>query len=192
MTKILIIIPARIGSKRLVQKNILPIKKIPMVILVAMEALKSKFKPDVYISSESIKIIKLCKKYNINFIKRPKRLSRDYIEKQEAIVHSYKKLKNKIKPSIVVSLQPNSPEFNFQDLDKAIIFFKKKAFPDKPIKEVITVNKNNLQNGAFRIMTPKTVCKKTLSTNVGIYKTNYIDIHDINDYKKAKKKIENN
>ena len=49
-----------------------------------------------------------------------------------------------------------------------------------------------LQNGAFRIMTPQGVCKKTLSTNVGAFFTDYIDIHDLNDYKKAKKKIEKN
>ena len=41
-------------------------------------------------------------------------------------------------------------------------------------------------------MTPLTVCKKTLSTNVGVFFTDYIDIHNLNDYKKAKKKIEKN
>ena len=41
-------------------------------------------------------------------------------------------------------------------------------------------------------MTPKTVCKKTLSTNVGVYLTDYIDIHNLKDYLKAKKKIEKN
>ena len=98
---------------------------------------------------------------------------------------------NKLKPKIIVSLQANSPEVKYKDLDNAINFFKK-AFPLKPIKEVISVGKDNLQNGAFRIMTPNAVCKKTLSTNIGIYKTNYIDIHDLNDYKNAKKKIEKN
>jgi hypothetical protein len=41
-------------------------------------------------------------------------------------------------------------------------------------------------------MSPETVCKKTLSTNVGVYFTNYIDIHNFDEYKKAKKKIEKN
>ena len=57
MKKLLIIIPARIGSKRLKKKNILPIKNLPMVIYVAKEALKSKYKPFVYVSSESSEII---------------------------------------------------------------------------------------------------------------------------------------
>lgn len=191
MSEILIIIPARLGSKRLKKKNVLPIKNLPMFIYVAKEVHKSRLKPNVYVSSESSKIIGICKKYKINFIKRPNYLSKDNVEKQEAVVHAFKKLKNKLKPKIIVSLQANSPEVKYKDLDNAINFFKK-AFPLKPIKEVISVGKDNLQNGAFRIMTPNTVCKKTLSTNIGIYKTNYIDIHDLNDYKNAKKKIEKN
>ena len=189
MSKVLIIIPARIGSKRLKYKNILPIKNLPMVIYVAREALRSRFKPQVYVSSESTIIINLCKKYGINFVSRPSYLAKDYVEKQDAIIHTFKKLNKKIKPNIIISLQANSPEFSFKHLDKAINFFQKKAFPEKPIKEVISVGKNKLQNGAFRIMTPKTVCKKTLSTNVGIYNTNYTDIKkiekEINDAKKT-------
>ena len=53
MSMILIIIPARLGSKRLERKNILPIKKLPMFVYVAKEALKSKFRVSVFISSES-------------------------------------------------------------------------------------------------------------------------------------------
>lgn len=192
MSMILIIIPARLGSKRLERKNILPIKKLPMFVYVAKEALKSKFKVSVFISSESLKIIDICKKYKIKFVKRPPSLAKDYVEKQEVIAHAYKKLKKKLKPKIIVSLQVNTPQFKIRDLDNAIVFFKKKVFPKKLIKEVISVGKDNLQNGAFRIMTPKAVCKKTLSTNIGVFFTDYIDIHYLNDYENAKQKIEKN
>ena len=189
MSPILIIIPARFGSKRLRKKNILPIKELPMFVYVAKEALKSKFNVNVFVSSESLKIIDICKKYKIKFVKRPPTLSKDHVEKQDAICHAYKQIKKKLKPKIIVSLQSNTPEFKIRDLDKAIYFFKK-AFPKKQIKEVISIGKDNLQNGAFRIMTPKTVCKKTLSTNVGVYLTDYIDIHNLKDYLKVKKRIE--
>ena len=46
------------------------------------------------------------------------------------------KKKFKFKPKAVVSLQCNSPEFNYKDLDKALKFFKKK-FPQKKKKELI-------------------------------------------------------
>ena len=105
--------------------------------------------------------MKLCKLYNINFIKRPPKLSKDKIEKQDVIVHAYKKLKKKFKPKIIVSLQANSPEFKVKHLDSAIKFFKK-IFLDKKIKEVITIDKQKkIMNGAFRIMMPDGVAKKT-------------------------------
>jgi CMP-N-acetylneuraminic acid synthetase len=188
--KIVVIIPARMGSKRLKNKNILPIKKVPMFVYVARKILKSKFKIKLIVSSESNKIKELCKKYDINFLKRPKNLSNSIVEKQEAIVHAIKYLtKKKEKIDIVISLQANSPEIKVKDLDKAINFFIKNNRGDKITNEVISVGKDNLQNGAFRIMKKKTVFQNTLSTKVGIFFTDYIDIHNKKDYQKALKNI---
>tara|TARA_B100000963_G_scaffold341155_1_gene340553 strand:+ start:1330 stop:1917 length:588 start_codon:yes stop_codon:yes gene_type:complete len=186
----LIIIPVRMGSKRLKNKNILPIKGLPMFVFVAKEVQKSKFSPLIYVSSESVKIQNICKKFSINFIKRPKKLSLSYVEKQLAIVHAVRNItkKNKFKSKIIISLQANSPEIKFKDLDKAIIFFKN-SFQNKKNKELISVGKNNLQNAAFRIMTYSAVFQRSLSTNICIYKKNYTDIHSMNDYKKVLKKI---
>ena len=188
--KPLIIIPARSGSKRLKDKNILPINGVPMLAYVAKVVKKSKFAPLIYVSSESLKIKKICKKYKINFIKRPKKLSKDDVEKQLVIVHAVKLLvkKLKIRPKIIISLQPNSPEIKVKDLDKAIIFFSK-CFTKKKNKELITVGKDYMQNAAFRIMTYSAVFQKSLSTNICIFKTNYTDIHTKKEYIKVLKKI---
>lgn len=189
-TNILIVIPARMGSKRLKNKNILPIKGMPMFVYVAKEAEKSKFKPLIWVSSESKKVKKICKKYNINYLKRPNNLSKDNTEKQLVIVHAVKKLSKKLKyqPKIIISLQPNSPELKVKNLDDAIKFFSK-CFKRKKNKELISVGKDNLQNAAFRIMTYSAVFQKSLSTNISIFKTNYIDIHNKKDYLKVIKKI---
>ena len=178
LQKPLIIIPARLGSKRLKDKNILPINGVPMLAFVAEEVKKSKFSPLIYVSSESMKIKKICEKYKINFVKRPKKLSKDNVEKQLVIVDAVKQLVEKLKihPKIVISLQPNSPEIKVKDLDKKN-------------KELISVGKDNMQNAAFRIMTYSAVFQKSLSTNVCIFKTNYTDIHTKKDYKKVLKKI---
>ncbi|MDC0142800.1 hypothetical protein OAI70_01655 [Candidatus Pelagibacter sp.] len=189
--KIIIIVPARLNSKRLKIKNILPIKGLPMFVHVVNQARKSIFKPDVYVSTESKKIIDICKKNKILFIKRPKKLSKDNIEKQDVVVHSMKYLQKKnVKSKIVISLQVNTPQVNTKDLDRAINFFCDNSFKNKPIREVISVGKDNLQNGAFRIMTYRTVFQKTLSTKVGIFFTNYIDIHHKKDYSKVLKLME--
>ena len=183
--KIIVIIPARMGSERLKNKNILPINKVPMVVHVAREAKKSKFKPSIFISSESKKIQGICSNHKLNFIKRPKKLSTKNVEKQEVIVHGLKYVskKYKFKPKIIVSLQCNSPEFNFKDFDKAIKIFKKK-FIKKEKKELISVGYDNCQNAAFRIMTYKAVFQRSLSTNIIIFFTNYKDIHTKQEYLK--------
>ena len=186
----LIIIPARMGSVRLKNKNILPIKGIPMFVYVAKEAQKSKYNPKIWVSSESSKIKKICEKFNINFLKRPTKLSKSNVEKQLVVVHAVKLLSKKFKnnPPIVISLQPNSPEFKSKDLDQAIQFFSN-SFKNKKNKELISVGRDNRQNAAFRIMTFSAVFQKSLSTNIIIFKTNYTDIHNKRDYLKVKKKI---
>tara|TARA_A100001015_G_scaffold320912_1_gene449104 strand:- start:597 stop:1184 length:588 start_codon:yes stop_codon:yes gene_type:complete len=187
---LVIIIPVRLGSRRLKNKNILPVKGLPMFVYAALNAKKSKNKPTIFISSESEKIKKLCDKFNLNFIKRPKKLSSSLAEKQEAIVHGTRYIlrKFKFKPKTVVSLQCNSPEFSSKDFDKALNVFRKK-FPMKEKKELISVGFDNCQNAAFRIMTFKAVFQKTLSTNIIVFFTNYLDIHTKQDYKKVIKNI---
>ena len=179
------------GSKRLRDKNILPIKNKPMFVYVAEQVLRSNYGYKLFISSESQFIKKICSKYNLSFIKRPKKLSGPEIEKQEAIVHAVKFLiKKNLNFDFVVSLQANSPQIKYKDLDKAINFFLKNNKKGKILNEVISVGTDNLQNGAFRIMKKKTVFQKTLSTKVGIFVADYIDIHNKKDYLKALKSIQ--
>ncbi len=189
--KILVIIPVRGNSKRLKNKNVLSIKGMPMFLYVAQKIIKSKNNLRIVVSSENSKILKICKDNNIEFLKRPKYLSEDEIEKQDVIAHATRLISKKENffPKIVISLQANTPQINKNDLDKAIKFFKS-IFVGKKIKEVFAIDKDNLQNGAFRIMTYKTVFQKTLSTKVGVFKTNYIDIHNKKQYLLVKNLIE--
>ena len=64
--------------------------------------------------------------------------------KQHAIVHALQFIENTY--DLVVSLQSNSPELKTKDIDFAI---------DKLLKydrnEIITVDKNLVQHGAFRV-----------------------------------------
>ena len=92
-------------------------------------------------------------------------------------------MRDKIIPSIVVSVQANSPELKSETIDKSI---------DKLIKnkrsEIVTVDKNFSQNGALRTMLLNTVFEKNLSTNLGVILSNETDIHTIEDLKKVNKK----
>jgi len=188
---ILTIIPARGGSKRLPRKNLLPIAGVPMVVRVAKEAQKLKIPNRVVVSTEDPEIKKVCREANIEVIDRPSDLADDKASKQSAIEHAVKQLQSNenFVPSIVVSLQANTPEFQATDLEKAIEFFLHKVFPDSPIKEVWSVGPDLIQNGAFRIMTHQTVFQRTLSTYVGVFITDYLDIHHLEDLAAVEKRL---
>ena len=191
MSKIVVVIPAKKKSRRLKNKNILPIQGKPMFLHVANEISKSKYIDEIIVSSDCNKIRDITLKNNYSFVKRPKKLTLESAEKQDVVVHAIKKIYNKKKkPEIVISLQPNSPELSFKDLDKALTFFKIKLYPGAKIKELISINRDNIQNAAFRIMTYKTIFQKTLSTKIGVYVKDLIDIHTHAEYFNAKKNIE--
>ena len=92
------------------------------------------------------------------------------------------------KNDIIISLQPNSPEVKISD--ESIKFFKNKLYKNSKVKELICVNRNNIQNPSFRILSYKAVFQKTLSTKIGIFFADYEDIHNRKEYLKVKKKIE--
>ena len=187
---ILTVIPARGESKRLKDKNIYNLLGKPLILWVAEECQKSKKINKIVVSTESKKIQGICSANGIDFIDRPKELSLDHVEKMDAISHATKSvIDSGFNPDIVISLQPNSPELNVEDLDGAIDFFIENLYGKTKVCEVISVNPDMLQNGCFRIMSRDTVFQKTLSTHVGAFKTNYVDIHTIEDVKVVEERL---
>ena len=188
--KIVTIIPARGGSKRLPRKALYPVNGVPMIKKVLDETKKSKYVDRIVVSTEDNEIKNLCIKNKIEVQDRPLELSDDHTEKMNVIEYATKKLIDEgYEPDIVISLQSNSPEFKGIDLDKGIEFFLKKLYDDHPICEVMSINPDMLQNGCFRIMTTKTVFQKTLSIHVGVFMTDYIDVHSIEDVNKVEKRL---
>ena len=64
------IIPARIGSKRIFQKNIKKFYGKPIILHTLEKVIKSKLFDKIIVSSDSTKILKLSKKNNIYLHKR--------------------------------------------------------------------------------------------------------------------------
>ena len=178
---IIAIIPARGNSKRLKNKNILKIKNKPMISYVINSARECIFLNDVYVSSESEKVLNISKKYKAKTIKRPKELSEDKIFKIDVIRHAVKIIEKKMKKkiSIVVSLQANSPEIKSVDIENLI-----KHLIKYNLQEVISVDNNLNSNAAIRVMNRNAVFQKSLSTYLGCVKTNIVDIHFKKDLKK--------
>ena len=124
--KIIAIILARKNSKRIKNKNIMKIAGIPLIEHSINSALESNFIDEVYVSSDSDKIKKICSKKNVNFIKRPKYLAGDNVHSEEVLENLILKINKIDKIDIVVFIQPTSPLRPVNVFDNAIKFFLKK------------------------------------------------------------------
>tara|TARA_B100000963_G_scaffold338872_1_gene336143 strand:+ start:2088 stop:2807 length:720 start_codon:yes stop_codon:yes gene_type:complete len=87
--KIIVVIPARGGSKRVLKKNIIKICHKPMITWTLTELIKFVEKEQIIVSSDDQEIIEIVKKFGIDvpFI-RPKELSDDFTLPEEAVKHA--------------------------------------------------------------------------------------------------------
>ncbi len=118
---ILCIIPARGGSKRLPNKNILEIAGKPLIAHTIEAALQSKIIDKVIVSTDDKEIARVSKKYNaeVPFI-RPDELSTDSATSINVIIHSLDYFKAQgTYFDYVILLQPTSPLRSSDDIGKA-------------------------------------------------------------------------
>lgn len=120
--KVLGIIPARSGSKRLKDKNIYPVLGKPLIYYVIQAAGKSKTLDKIIVSTDSLKIGLMAKKFGAEFIfQRPKNLARDNTPDLPVFQHALNKLeKMGQKFDLVVNLRPTAPLLQASDIDKAV------------------------------------------------------------------------
>ncbi len=117
--KILAIITARAGSKRLPNKNILDLSGKPLIAWTIEASLESKYIDKTIVSTDSIKIKDTSKKYGaeVPFI-RPEELSNDKADSISVLKHAIDFFKNEF--DYIVLLQPTSPLRTTKDIDLAI------------------------------------------------------------------------
>ena len=127
---IVAIIPARLGSKEIKNKNLKKFKGKSLVKRSIEEAIKSKKFSKVIVTSDSKKILNEASTFDkkkIYRILRPKSLARDNSSIYEVMVHAIKEYeksaKNKI--DIVVLLQPVTPFRTYKHINKVINYHKK-------------------------------------------------------------------
>ena len=121
--EVLVIIPAREGSKGIHLKNILMINGKPLIEYTINSAKKSKLVSRIIISTDSKKIAKIGKNLNIDipFI-RPKKISGDKATSFEVVKHTLEFLEKNESyiPDIIVLLQPTNPLRSTALIDKVI------------------------------------------------------------------------
>ena len=121
--KIIIIVPARMGSRRLKGKVLKKLKKFSLLYILVNRLKKAKFVDKIVISTtkkrEDNLIVKYCKKYKINFF----RGSSLNVAKRISDTASY------YKATAFIRINGDSPLIDYRIIDKAYKIFKNKK-PD--------------------------------------------------------------
>ena len=205
------IIPARKGSKRIANKNILKIKNKELISYTIDAAKKIKKIKKIIVTTNDDKIIKLCKKNKLDFFLRPNQISKSNTSMEKTLLYTlkkkfgdkfYKKIKN------IVLLQPTSPLRNYHDINQAIKIFEKKKYDslfsaykekkfiwqyDKKLSSIsynYNMRKNTqkmkdliFENGAIYIFKAKKFAKlkNRLFNKIGIYFMKKIKSIDLDD-----------
>lgn len=116
--KLVAIIPARKGSKRLIDKNIRVICNKPMVAYAIEEAIKSKCLDKVVVSTDDSRVVKIAGEYDVEVVIRPDDLAQDITPQLLVVEHVKESLG--VQSYDVVLLQPTSPLRTVEDIDKGI------------------------------------------------------------------------
>ena len=114
----LAIILARAGSKRLPNKNSLPLAGKPLVQWTIDAAKSSSFIDSIVVSSDDCGILELARELNVIALDRPANLATDIASSADCVVHVIENLPQRF--DYLVLLQPTSPLRTTNDIDQAI------------------------------------------------------------------------
>ena len=121
-SKFIGLIPARKGSKGLMNKNMLELSNKPLVQHTIEAALGASLHDDVWITSDDVNILNLAKSLKVNQLKRPAKFSSDQSSAIDVVNHfvSSSSMMDFCHNDFIVYLQPTSPLRNSNHIDDAI------------------------------------------------------------------------
>jgi len=120
--KIIVIIPARGGSKGIPRKNIRFLAGKPLISYSIENSLQSKYIDQVLVSTDDDEISYIASRYKADVLKRPERLAQDDIPLDPVIHHAvalWEREQDEVY-DIVITIQPTSPLLSTKMIDEAI------------------------------------------------------------------------
>jgi len=106
----LIVIPARGGSKRLSRKNIRPLAGKPLLVYAIEAARAANVTPDVAVSTEDENIAAVAREHGVRVIDRPQMLAVDRASTESVLLHALDMLEREERRfTWVMTLSPSSP-----------------------------------------------------------------------------------
>ena len=179
--KILVIIPAKLDSTRLEQKNIQTINGKTLVEHSIEYAKHSKHNPTIVISSESPEVWDIALRNDVLWTARPNHLLGD-AEVTDVYIDFCSKIEDD-KYDLVVALQPDNPDRE-HDLDACIDYMMKNNYDD-----LITVNPLYKRSGSVRIFKFSYIKNGLVSKRIGAMRDSATDIHYTEDLEIVKQKL---
>jgi CMP-N-acetylneuraminic acid synthetase len=114
--KVIAMIPARLGSQRLKQKNLQPFKGVPLIVHAIRKAKASAVFDEIWVNSEADVFSDIAAKEGVNFHKRPKKLA-DNTATSEDFVYEFLKSHQ---CDYVVQLHSIAPLLSVNDTKKFV------------------------------------------------------------------------
>jgi len=123
--RVIVVIPARGGSKGIPRKNIRLLANKPLIAYSIETALSSNYVDDVVVTTDDDEIKFIAEEFGALSIKRSGDLARDDVPLDPVIYDTIKKKEetnesNKKKYDFIITMQPTSPLLKTKTLDKAI------------------------------------------------------------------------
>lgn len=153
--RILGVIPARGGSKRLPNKNIIDLGGKPLLAWTVEAARRSDVLSKLVVSSEDDEILSVARKLSVATVVRPAELATDEATSVSVLKHALSAVHELF--DFVVLLQPTSPFRSAFDIVRGAAFLKEGSYP------IVSATEGEWKpNGAFYGAKPSWVMKGTL------------------------------
>ena len=121
MSRTIVVIPARGGSKGIPRKNLRPINGMPMIYYSIKACLQSKV-DDIVVSTDDDEIALLASRFGADIYMRPGELGEDVVTLDPVIENTVIKMEEKhnVRYDKVVTVQPTSPLVQSADINDAL------------------------------------------------------------------------
>src|SRR5690554_6841466 len=131
---ILVVIPARGGSKRLPRKNVLPLAGKPLICWTIEAALEAKLNARIMVTSDDEEILAIARQYQSQGViayKRPDELATDTASTADVLINAVKAEQAAgHDPETLVLLQPTSQLRNAEDIRGALDVYREGGCED--------------------------------------------------------------
>lgn len=132
--KILMLIPARGGSKRLPRKNVLPLAGKPLICWTIEAALATGLDARILVSSDDEEVLGIARQYEPEGVisyRRPGELATDTASTVDVVIDALNVEKAQgHEPDIIILLQPTSPLRSAKDILSALHVFEESGRTD--------------------------------------------------------------